>query len=90
MHYPMMTQKHKRIEHLSRKASNQHSAEADKAVGLDELVEIDAKQFSDDAEVASKGKVLCHLDNIVLFLRILCIKRQPPAERSIEATHPFA
>lgn len=60
-----------RLEHLSSEAPNESGREPDKAVGLDQFVEVDAQQFHSNAQVSTEVKVLGHLDDVVLLVLIL-------------------
>lgn len=53
---PMVAQQRERAENLSRKATDEGGREAGEAVGLDELVEVDAEQLGDDAEMTAEGE----------------------------------
>jgi hypothetical protein len=60
-----------RGQKLHRKAAYQSCGETLKAVGLHHLIEVDAQQFSNNAEVTAEMKVLCHLYQIVFIFWIL-------------------
>lgn len=71
MHNSMLTQQDEGLEHLTGEPSDEGRREACKAVGLNELVEVDAEQLGCDAEVVSEVEVLSHGDDAVLLLGVL-------------------
>lgn len=74
MHNPVMTHQGQGSQHLTSESPDESCRESDKAVCLDELVEVDAQQLHGDAQVTAEIEVLSHLDHMVLLFRILgCI-----------------
>lgn len=71
MHDSMLTQQDEGLEHLTGEPPDEGRREACKAVGLDELVEVDAEQLGCDAEVISEVEVLSHGNDAVLLLGVL-------------------
>ena len=52
-------------------SANEDSGETRKAIGLDQLIQVNTKKFHCDAKMIPEVKVLVHLDDMVLLLRIL-------------------
>lgn len=67
----VLAQEDERLEHLDREPANEGRREADEAVGLDELVQVDAQKLGRDAEVVPEVEVLRHDDDAVLLVGIL-------------------
>lgn len=67
----MVTHQRQRQQHLTCEPANQCCRETDKSIGLDQLIKIDAQQLHGYAQMISEIEVLCHLDDMVLFIRIL-------------------
>ena len=72
---------------MTRKAPDQRGCESNKAIRFDELVKIDAQELSGNAEMASEVEVFCHLDHMVLLLRIL--KRVNNVREKRDTSYPF-
>ena len=71
MNDAVVAHERERLQHLTCEATNEASREAVEVVRLDQLVEVDAQQFSRNAEVSTEVEMLCHLDNVVLLLVVL-------------------
>lgn len=67
----MVTQETQGCEDLSSEAPNQRSREAGEIVGLDQLVQVDAEQFGDDAEMTSERERIVHPNDVVRLVRVL-------------------
>lgn len=67
----MMAHQAQGHDHLACESPDQSCGEADKAIGLDQFVQVDAEQFHRDAEMVPEVKVFCHLDNMVLLIMVL-------------------
>jgi hypothetical protein len=67
----MVTKESERLQNLSSETPDKDCREASKTVGLDELVKVEAQQLGDDAEMAAKREVVCHLNHVVLLVGIL-------------------
>lgn len=89
MYNPMVTHESQRLEHLVREPPNEPSREPDKAVGLDELVEVDAQELHRDAEMASEVEVFRHLNDMVLLLGVLQHLSAPQLKANPYTTNPF-
>ena len=71
MYDSMVTHKGQRPKYLGRESADKSSGESNKIIGLDQLVQVDAEELHSDAQMSTEIKVLCHLDNVVLFIGIL-------------------
>lgn len=70
----VMAKEREGAEDLAREATDEGGGEAGEAIGLDELVEVDAEQLGDDAQVTAEGEGLDHSNNKVLLVRVLHAK----------------
>lgn len=59
------------LKHLNGEAPDQGCRKAGKAIGLDELVEIDAEELRCNAEVIAEVEVLGHNDDTMLLVGVL-------------------
>lgn len=66
----MRTHELQRSEHLRREPADQNRGEPNKAVGLDELVQVDTQKLSHDTQVTPKVKVFRHPNQVVLVLGV--------------------
>jgi len=66
-----MTHERKGQQHLAREPANKGSRKPNKAICLDQLVQIDAEQFHGYAEVVSEVEMFIHLDDVMFFIRVL-------------------
>jgi hypothetical protein len=67
----MMPHQRERQQHLRSEPPNEIGRKAHKAVGLDQLVEVNAQEFHGNAKMVPEVKVLDHLRDMVLLLRVL-------------------
>lgn len=67
----MVTHERKRHQHLTCKSPNKGSGKSNETVCLDQFVQIDAKQFHGYAKMISEIKMLSHLDDMMLLIRVL-------------------
>jgi hypothetical protein len=81
----MLAEEDERLEHLDGEAPDEGRREAGKAVGLDELVEVDAEELGRDAEVVAEVKVLGHDDDTVPLVRVLARERERDGSASERA-----
>jgi hypothetical protein len=71
MNDAMVVEQDERLNDLTREPSNERRREAGETVGLDELVEVDAEQLGDDAEVTTESEGFDHADDVVLLVGVL-------------------
>ena len=71
VHDAMVPHEGQRQQHLAREAADEGGRETHEAVRLDQLVEIDAQQLHGDTKVVAEIEMFSHLDNMVLFVRVL-------------------
>jgi hypothetical protein len=58
-------------QQLMGESPNQGRAESNEAVRLDQLVEVDAQEFGDDAKMTTEEEIIRNLDKVMLVLGIL-------------------
>jgi len=58
-------------QHLTCKSTDEGSGKADKTVGLDKFIEIDAKQFRGNTQVIAKIEMFNHFENMMISIRVL-------------------
>lgn len=86
----VVTEKRQRGKDLHREASDEDGRESSELVRLDELVEVDAEQLRDDAEVSSESERVDHPNDKVLLVGILQVETSVRGERrSGSRTNPF-
>ena len=71
MNYAMMPHQGQRSEHLAREPTNERRRETRKTIRLDQLVQVDTQELHRNAQMISEVKMFSHLDNVVLFIRVL-------------------
>lgn len=89
MYNLVLTHQHKRCKHLGRESTNKRRREPGESVGLDELVQVDAQQLSDDAQVVAERKVFVHLQDMILLLGILRANLAALNSEKNQRTHFF-
>lgn len=67
----MMSHERQGQEHLRSEPPNEGSREAHKAIGLDQLVQVETQKLHCNAEMATEVEVFDHLRNMVLPIGIL-------------------
>lgn len=71
MHDAMMTHQHKRTQHLDGEATNEDGRKTSELISLDEFIEVHAEKLHRNTKMVAEVKVLGHLDDVVLVVRIL-------------------
>lgn len=71
MNNPVLAHQHKRREHLAREPPDKRRRKPSEPVGLDELIQVNTQQLSDDAEMVAESKVLVHFQDVILLLGVL-------------------
>jgi hypothetical protein len=71
MHDPVVAHESQRSEHLGRKSTNEGSSKANKAISLNQLVQVDTKQLHSNTQMVSEVEMLSHLDDMMFFIRVL-------------------
>ena len=67
----VVTHECQRLQHLTCEATNQAGCESVEVVRLDQLVEVDAEEFHRDTQVPTEVEMFCHLDDMMLLVRVL-------------------
>lgn len=89
MHDAMVAEEGEGAEDLDREPTDEGRREAGEAVGLDELVQVDAQQLGDDAEVTSERERVDHSNDKVLLVGVLQVESLANARGgSHRPTHP--
>lgn len=70
--------------------TNESRGEPDKAVGLDQLVEIDAEQFHGNAQMVAEVEVFSHFYNMMLLILVLKSSVSTISAITCVNAHPFA
>lgn len=71
MNDAMLPHKRKRVKHLACEPTNQRSRKPNKAIRLDELIQVDTQEFHGNAQVTTEVEVFRHLDNMMLLIVVL-------------------
>jgi hypothetical protein len=76
-------------EHLDSESPNQRRRESTKVVCLDQLVQIDTKQFGDDTKMTSEVEMIRHSNHVMFILWILFVSNAILQLRLEDETYPF-
>ena len=73
MYDPMRPHELQRSKHLNRKSPNECRRESAEIVCLDQLVQVDAEQLGNDAQMTPEIKVIRHSHHVMFVLWVLII-----------------
>lgn len=73
MNDSVLPHQRQRHQHLTREATNERGRESNESIGFDQFVQVNTQQLHRDAQVIAEVEMFSHFDNMVFFIRILCI-----------------
>lgn len=71
MNDTVVSHQRQRLQHLTREPPNERCREPNKAIGLDQLVQVDTEQLGGNAQMTTEVEMLDHLKNMVFLILIL-------------------